>query len=224
MHPQELADVTWSTPKTAHGLIRATIHVEPADVKSIALRINNTKHNIDLSSLAAVGDSIPVNIHTHLLADGFYEFEVTVDYSSRTVRTPVRKMQVANPGQLASQVRDSLVARNTPIGFAGPCDSGWYDFADQKLIPWFDRSDAEEELNLRIESGAVSVSDGNHLRSFIRDGFMVIRGILSDSLINDAIVAMDTAAASGYQGYKYGDSTRLEQLHVEVVPYGETKV
>ncbi len=178
------------------------------------LRVDETQYNVDLSYLVRSGSTVPVNIHSHLLADGLSEFEIIVAYPNATMRTPAKQMQVSNPGRLANLVRESLAEYNTPVAVAGPCDSRWYDFDDQKLIPWFDRSDAQLELHRRIECDEVSPSDADKLRSFLRDGFMVFRGILPASLVDEALLAMDTAVANGYHGYRYRESTRLEQLHV----------
>jgi len=214
MNNSLIEDCIWSTSNSAHGLIRATIQITPGDVQSIVLRVDEAHYDVDLSYLVREGSAIPVNIHTQLLADGQSEFEIILAYPNTTVRTPAKEMHVSNPGRLANLVRESLTEYKTPIAFAGPCDSRLYNFDDQKLIPWFERSDAQHELLRRIECGEVSLSDADKLRSFLRDGFMVVRGILSESLVNEALLAMDTAAANGYQGYRYGESTRLEQLHM----------
>lgn len=206
--------IEWNQSGRAHGLLRATLMRPAAGVESIRLRVDGEAHEVDLSALPGDAERIPVNIHTHLLADGPCRLEIELRHAGGRLSSGRQEFVIDNPGELATKVRGSLRGQRVPLAYAGPCDAGRYDFADADLRPWFDREDAQEVLAGWIAEGRVSAHDGERLRGFLRDGFMLLPGLIEDGLVDRALADMQQAVDQGYQGYRYGDSTRLEQLHV----------
>jgi hypothetical protein len=185
-----------------------------AGVTGITLEVDNVSYTVDISALSEQAESVAVNIHTHLLPDGQHSLRVGLEGPSGALATDERTLVIANPGDLAARVRASLERHDVPLAFAGPCDAGRYDFSDASLSPWFDRPDAEATLASMQAEGRVSEVEAERLKAFLRDGFILMPGLIDDSMVERALADMQAAVDSGYQGYKYGDSTRLEQMHV----------
>lgn len=122
-------------------------------------------------------------------------------------------LDVFNGSTIARFTRESLRAYGTPLVFDGYIDSKAFDYSDSKLIPWFDREDAEEILMNKFRDGQVSGREYEALRSFIKDGYAVLPDKIDDQMLRELNRAVDWAISTAYQGYQYGSSQRIEQLH-----------
>ncbi|HBD20582.1 MAG TPA: hypothetical protein DC063_11200 [Arenimonas sp.] len=205
--------VEWSQPGRAHGLLRATLMRPAQGVEAIDLLVDGKAHPVDLSALPAGAATLPVNIHTMLLGDGRHTLELVVRSAQGRQSTGAHDFELANPGALAARVRASLAGRGVPLAYAGPCDAGRYDYDDASLRPWFDREDADAHVQALLDAGRIDAGEAEALRGFVRDGYLLLPGGLDDALVDRALEAMQKAVDEGYQGYRYGDSTRLEQMH-----------
>lgn len=207
--------VEWSQSGRVHGLLRATLMRQAKGLQSLTLKVGDQAHPVDLSSLPADATQVPVNIHTHLLPEGPVKLELLVQADDGKASSGSHAFTVANEGGLAARVRDSLRRRQVPPAFAGPCDAGRYDYADETLVPWFDRPDAEAHIQTLQAEARISDEEAEQLRGFVRDGFLVVPDGLEPELVDQALAAMQDAVDTGYQGYAWGESTRLEHLHVK---------
>jgi hypothetical protein len=81
------------------------------------------------------------------------------------------------------------------------------------LVAWFDRPGAAERINDQAEAGKLSPPEQAALRQFVTEGYLIVPERLEESLINQANRELDQAVAEKWQGYTYGSSQRLEQLH-----------
>lgn len=206
--------VEWSQTGRVHGLLRATLMRPAKGLQAITLTVGDQSHPVDLSALSADATQVPVNIHTHLLPEGPVKLELRVQAEDGKAGSGSHTFTIANEGGLAARVRDSLRRRNVPLAFAGPCDAGRYDYADEALVPWFDRPDAEAHIERLQVSGQASEQEAGLLRGFVRDGFLAVPEALPADLVARAQADIARAVDEGYQGYAWGESTRLEQMHV----------
>lgn len=206
--------VEWSQPGRAHALLRATLMRPAQGVQAIDLVVDGKAHAVDLSALPAGAATIPVNIHTTLLADGPHQLELVVRGAQGKQGTGTFDFELANPGPLAERVRASLAGRGVPLAYAGPCDAGRYDYDDPSLRPWFDREDADAHVQALLDAGRIDADEAQALRGFVRDGYLVLEGGIEEALVDRALADMQKAVEQGYQGYRWGDSTRLEHMHL----------
>ncbi|WP_374601281.1 phytanoyl-CoA dioxygenase family protein [Arenimonas sp.] len=205
--------VEWSQSGRVHGLLRATLMRPATGLQGITLKVGDQSHPVDLSALPADATQVPVNIHTHLLGNGPVKLELQVQADDGKASTGSHGFQVANEGALAERVRETLRRGRVPLAFAGPCDAGRYDYADSSLQPWFDRPDAEAHITNLQETGRVDAEEAELLRGFVRDGFLAVPEALPEDLVARAQADIAKAVDEGYQGYQWGESTRLEQMH-----------
>lgn len=158
--------------------------------------------------------TIDLKLHTHLLPNGIQTLAVTlIDPAGTAVWSGTATLRIANTGTLAGEVRRSLESFGTPVAFIGPCDSGQYDFADPTLLPWFNRPDPRAHIRARLESGAISEQEAAWLRAFATDGFVVLEDILEDELVSRIGTELEDAVARGVEGYRWGSSQRIHNLH-----------
>lgn len=205
--------VQWSQTGRVKGLLRATIERPAKGIRGITLKVDGQSFPVDISALPAGEPRLPVNIHTHLIADGPAKLAFELQAEDGKYASAVETVTVGNPGPLAARVRESLRKKAVPLAYAGPCDSGRYDYADPALRPWFDREDADEHVQALLDAGQVSADEAAQLRAFVRDGFLVLPDGIEDALVDRALADMQDAVDTGYQGYRWGESTRLEHLH-----------
>jgi hypothetical protein len=124
-----------------------------------------------------------------------------------------QRVLVRNNGPIAAQVRESMVAHSTPLFVTNGCDSSAYDYADKKLFPWFDRPDALDTVRGWESAGTITEQEAGYLRDFVTKGFIVVPDLIEADLVARVNMDIDDAIASGYQGYQYGSSQRIEKLH-----------
>ncbi|PZQ64121.1 MAG: hypothetical protein DI570_06755 [Phenylobacterium zucineum] len=150
-------------------------------------------------------------VHGHLLPNG--ETRLTLRLNSAVERTLTLK--VRNEGALAAQVAASLKARKAPLAVDGPCDSRHYDYADPSLKPWFDRTPAEIEAHLAglTERGEATFEEVEVLRVFADQGYMVLPDAIDPAHLVRLNAALDDAVENKVDGYEWGKSQRIHNLH-----------
>lgn len=204
--------VVWTRTGTVSGILRAIIgsgeRLEGARV--VVLVDGETVYTG--SAVPKSDDRVHVNLHTHLLENGPHEIVVRVlDGEERSIAA---KVDVRNEGPVAEQVETALRAHSVPLVFQGDCDSSYYKDAGASAGHWLDAPDVDARIDAKVAAGEITSREAKQLRMFARDGFVILDDRLPDDLVDRANADLDRAIAEGWQGYRYGDSTRLEQMHV----------
>lgn len=161
----------------------------------------------------APGDAIVFNVHTHLLGDGVHTLNVRAGMGWLVERKAHCDFSVANGSPLSGRVADLLRKNNVPVVFAGPCDSSLYPYAAEEATAWFDGPHADAHIVGLLARGEITASEAAALRGFVKNGFMVMEGLIDEELVDAVNAEIDDAIQCGYQGYKYGSSQRIEHLH-----------
>lgn len=152
-------------------------------------------------------------INTHLLPNGLNHVSVRIsEPNGSCLRSDAFDLHVLNDGVLADRVRAVFVAGDVPLVFDGVVDSACFP-TDGTMSPWYDRPDALSRIDQLFSGGEISAQDQRELRSLVVNGYVELESRLQPRAIADANVAIDEAIRSGYQGYEYGSSQRLEHLH-----------
>ncbi len=90
-------------------------------------------------------------------------------------------------------------------------DSTDFPFAEAGLVPWFDRSDAAEQVPRILAKHALSTDYATQFHHFLENGFLVLDGFV-DSRVCDQIVAdLDRCLAKGIFRYAH-KGQRIEHL------------
>ena len=159
-------------------------------------------------------------LHGQLLADGpvTLTLEMADARGAVLAQRPIT-LQVVNRGPVAAQVADSLRRSGAPLVLDGVCDSAVYPYDDAEATPWFDRpvADGLAEIARREAAGEVSAEEADALRSFVRDGFLMMEGVVDADHLARLNAAVDAAVAAGHEGYEWGSSQRMHGLH-EIYP------
>lgn len=155
-------------------------------------------------------------VHGHLLANGTADLRLEVaDANGRRLREKHLKLKVRNVGELARRVAESLRRRNVPLVVEGPVDSSLYDYADPTLTAWFDREPAAVEAHLAdlATRGAATAEEIEALRQFAEHGFLVLPDAIDPAHLERLDAALTDAVEKGVEGYRWGESQRLHNLH-----------
>lgn len=212
MFSDDLA-VEWTQYGRASGLLRALVAL-PAAGTPATVRVTVDGTEVYAAAATPKPDGrVHLNLHTHLLEDGRHTIRLQLNRDGRAWSATAH-YEIRNAGGVAAQVRAALRAHGVPLVFQGDCDAAHYAAAQAGLTHWVDAPDAEARIAAKAADGTVSAVEAEQLRRFVRDGFVVLDAPLPEPMIERANAALDEAIAKGYQGYRYGDSTRLEQMHV----------
>jgi len=205
--------VEWTRSETAAGLLRA-IFSAPTEFgfDVISLEIDGAQVWSGPGQLHDDG-RVHLNIHTHLIENGLRDLVVSASFAGDIYRATARYL-INNEGKVAGITRDALVSCGLPLAFFGDCDAGRYAKAYAETSVWIDRPDASVCLDQMLSSHEINEVEAEMLRRFLRDGYVIFDDLLPDDMIERANIALDRAIGEGYQGYVYGDSTRLEQMHM----------
>jgi hypothetical protein len=111
-------------------------------------------------------------------------------------------------------VRNSLRAFGTPLVIDGPCDTKYYDYADATLTPWFDRDDALSHIQRRCLKQTINEQESKWLTEFVSNGFIVADDLVEPELIDQIGLELQDAVAKNVNGYEYGSSDRINNLHL----------
>ncbi|KVE38162.1 hypothetical protein WS68_24235 [Burkholderia sp. TSV86] len=158
---------------------------------------------------------IDIHIHTHLFENGTYTLQAKAKsgWLGSTIRAET-VFKIEHRNGLAAKVSSLLSAAGTPPVFAGDCDSSYYPYDENGAMPWFDRPDADEHIAALLRSGEISDTEAGALRQFVKDGFMILEGVIDDVLVAAVNAEIEDAIERKYQNYEFGTSQRIEHLHL----------
>lgn len=156
-------------------------------------------------------------LHGHLLPNGPARVRIElVDPAGALLARRELVLKVRNKGPLAEATRESLARNGIPL-VVDVCDSGLYDYADEALKAWFDRGPEAVEAHLAglAASGAATPQEIEGLRHFVEEGYMVVPDVVDEGLLGRLNAALDDAVARKVEGYEWGASQRLHNLHFD---------
>ncbi|MEW5686375.1 MAG: phytanoyl-CoA dioxygenase family protein [Pseudomonadota bacterium] len=157
-----------------------------------------------------------IAVHGHLLDDGpqTVRFELIAEDGQRLASVPVTVL-VSNPGALAATTRASLRRSGAPFAVEA-CDAGDYDYADEAVRPWHEREPAAVQAHLDGLAARSEATDAEIevLRHFVEHGFAVLPDVVGADLLDRLNGELDDAAARKVEGYEWGSSQRLHNLHL----------
>jgi hypothetical protein len=165
--------------------------------------------------LEAEAQRIWFALHGHLLPNGPLTLRLElVEPSGRLLAEKAVTVHVRNRGPLAEQTRESLMRSGAPLCIEA-CDAGLYDYGDETLQAWFDRSPEAVEAHLAELSAQGSATEAEiaALRQFAAEGFLALPDVLDEGLLARLNAALDDAVARKLEGYEWGASQRLHNLH-----------
>jgi hypothetical protein len=191
------------------GLI--VIWVE-ASVQGAAM-LSFSRDGKKVSSIPIAPGSQWVAAHSHLLPNGPNRISWDAEQGSRSIASGGIVLQVDNQGPLAEAVAASMRRHGTPLMVSGALDSTLYDYADSSLTPWHERPDAKAHIDTLVASGRASAAEGESLRQFLRDGFLIMEDAIPADLIAQANREIDDAVRRKVEGYEWGSSQRIHNLH-----------
>lgn len=159
---------------------------------------------------------LQLSVHGHLLLNGPADLRLEIHNGDGKRLAATRlTLNVRNLGALAARVTESLRRRGTPLIVLGPVDSGLYDYQDPALTAWFDREPEAVEAHLAdlAARGAATGEEIEALRHFAERGFLVLPDAIDPEHLERLNGALDDAVAQGVEGYRWGESQRLHNLH-----------
>jgi ectoine hydroxylase-related dioxygenase (phytanoyl-CoA dioxygenase family) len=156
-----------------------------------------------------------IALHGQLLPNGPARIRLELTDRRGVLARHDMTLQVRNEGAVAEQVRASLKANGAPLVLDGVCDSGDYDYADPALTAWFDREPAVVEAHLEhlTASGAATADEIEALRHFVDHGYLVVSNVIDADHLRRLNAAVDDAVERKLEGYEWGSSQRLHNLH-----------
>ena len=105
------------------------------------------------------------------------------DFSARKLRTP-------------AQFRARYFA-DVPVDLSALKYCRAEHLPESGPVPWLDRDDAEEQIQRRIDSGALSEEQALDCRTFSRDGYVIFERLFPESLLDRCWNAYEAAIARG---------------------------
>lgn len=211
----EALAVTWTAMGVVSGLVRAIIAAPVAAEGSLQLTVlMDGQPYWQGEPVASQDGQFHVNFHTHLIPDGAHQVRLSLADANGVRGEATAEWVVENDGALAERVRTALVSAGVPAVFFGDCDASYYAEAQRAVEHWIDSPDVELQIAEKLKRGLINKAEADMLQRFARDGFVVFDTLLPEPMIASANAAIDHAIEQSYQGYRYGDSTRLEQMHV----------
>ncbi len=155
-----------------------------------------------------------VAVHGHLLPNGPVTLGFRLVGDGSTLSEVTVTLQVRNEGPTARAVAASLAAKRTPL-VVEVCDGRDYDYADPSLAAWFDKGPEAVEAHLAdlAARGAANEAEIAALRQFVEEGYLLLPTRLDAELLERLNAAVDDAVAKKIEGYEWGESQRLHNLH-----------
>jgi ectoine hydroxylase-related dioxygenase (phytanoyl-CoA dioxygenase family) len=199
-----IIEYTVSAPAGGDAVLRVFVGAARAPAYEKALRLTPET----LASWVA--------LHGHLLPNGPAKVRLEVTAADGRVLAERRMtLQVRDEGPLAELTRDSLKRFGAPLAIDG-CDSSHYDYADDRLKAWYDRDAEAVEAHLAAlaAAGRATPAEIEALRHFVANGFLVVPDVLEADHLARLNAALDDAVAKKLEGYEWGVSQRLHNLHL----------
>jgi hypothetical protein len=215
--PATIAAASAATRTPTQGLIQVTYDVSlgrPGDA-TLEVLVNGAatpalRTPLGTSDGAASG---AFALHGHLLANGPARLTLRVTRDGRTLATQDLVVHVRNEGEIARLVAESLKASGTPLAVEGPIDSALYDYGDAGLTAWFDGPDAEAHIAALVARGEATAEEADALRRFVDQGYLVLPEAIDAGHLERLNAALDDAVARRVEGYEWGSSQRIHNLH-----------
>jgi hypothetical protein len=121
---------------------------------------------------------------------------------------------VRNEGRLADTVREVLRGYGTPWLLEGPVDSSSFDMGNPAAAAWFDRPDALERVERELRAGRLAREEAETLRHFVEHGYTILPAPVEEALLERIDGELADAIARKFDGYDYGTSQRIRNLHL----------
>lgn len=156
-----------------------------------------------------------VALHGHLLGNGVHEILVELlDPDGVVLVQRTASVIPQNRGALAEQVTEALKLQGAPL-VIDQCGSELYDYADARVTPWFDRGAeaAAAHIAALVQDGVIDETEAVAFQHFVDRGFLVTEDLLGAEELEALNHAVDDAVASKREGYEWGSSQRLHNLH-----------
>ena len=198
------------------GIVRFQLVTAHKDLKNVPVRfslsLQGSRGNAHISKEVVpenVEDSW-IGVHSHLLDNG----PCIVEWAANDWRDRCRIL-ISNPGPLASDVRQSLERQGVDLFLSQPCDADLYRHDSPDLVPWFDRDNCDEYLDLLLQQGRIPSHLERPFRQFLLEGWLEIENHVHPALLRKLNADIKDAAARGDSGFSPGSSQRLELLHLK---------
>lgn len=154
-------------------------------------------------------------VHSHLLPNGPANLRIElVDAAGRRLAEAPLTLDVRHDGPEAEAIRASLLRSGAPLAI-DVCDSSLYDYADDSLAAWHDRGPeaVEDHLAALAAAGAATPQEIALLRHFVEEGYLVMPDAIDPAHMARLNAALDDAVAQKIEGYEWGQSERMHDLH-----------
>ncbi len=158
-----------------------------------------------------------VALHGHLLPNGPVRVLLELrDAHGALVAEKALTLQVRNEGEVAELVAGSLRSRGTPVLLEGLFDASLYDYADPRMTAWFDREPEAAEAHIAglLERREIDAGEAAALRHFVENGFLTLDGAVAPEHLERLVAALDDAVDKRVEGYEWGASQRIHNLHL----------
>lgn len=215
--PRAFLSIGYSAEPTA-GLIRIFVTASAPDPTPATLvvkaRDGQTLYTADIA-LAPHEQTRWLAVHGHLLGDGVHEIRVELlDSDGGLLAGDVATVFAQNRGALAQRVTEALQRQGAPL-VIDQCGSELYDYEDRHAAPWFDRGPeaAAAYIAALASDGAIDAAEAAALGQFVEQGFLIVEDLLGADELEALNLAIDDAVASRREGYEWGSSQRLHNLH-----------
>jgi hypothetical protein len=103
--------------------------------------------------------------------------------------------------------------KNPSAVFFDAVDSSSFDYTDDRLTPWFDRSTANDRVAQLVKDGDLNHQEAACLSRLIDEGYTTLPVNIEEDLIDRVNTDLNRAIEKRWQNYDYGSSQRLEHLH-----------
>jgi hypothetical protein len=156
-------------------------------------------------------------VHGHLLPNGPAKLRLELATpDGRILAERPLSLHVRDQGPLAEITRESLKRSGVPL-VIDSCDAGLYDYGDDSLTAWYDRPEDQVEAHLMAlaSAGRATPAEIDALRHFVKNGFLVLPDVVDPDHLTRLNAALDDAVAKKLEGYEWGVSQRLHNLHLQ---------
>lgn len=199
-----MIEIETSAPEPRDAVLRVTVESPGAPSLEKPLRLGPERTDSWVALHGHLLPNGPVKVRLDLVGDDGERL------AGRTLTLGVR-----NRGDLARAVAGSLKATGVPLLIEGRCDSTFYDYDDASLTAWFDGEPEAAEAHIAgLEaSGAATPEEAQALRDFVSEGYLVLPEVVAPEHLARLNEALDDAVARKVEGYEWGASQRIHNLH-----------
>lgn len=191
------------------GVLKFELMVSPEASAKCELRAStgDKSARFDVES----GQTYSLGLHFVMLTNGIHRIQLELEETNGSVSRVVVDVPVEHRPGLAATTAQLLTAHGTPLFFIGECDSSMYPYSEH--VAWFDSPHALDRIEEMLVGNRITETEAQHLRDFVRDGFVVLPDLIDDALVDQVNDEIDAAVGERMQGYEFGSSQRIEHLH-----------